>query len=221
MEEPAEPAEPDVGVADDDGAAIAAFEEGPGVSTALPVLVRLVRHPVRAPSSIPASDSWIPSGALAVLIGWVLWSEELRGIQSTLSRLEQNPQIREALVRMGLQSSTTAEYWGPIWILGLGLVPVGLVFGAALTHLCLVAVRAGGGGSRATFRVLAYSSSGTLLSLVPILGGLLSLLWVSLQVVHGLVAVHDTTMNRVALALSLPMLLVLAAACGWMMHALQ
>ena len=72
----------------------------------------------------------------------------------------------------------------PIWL------PVALFLGALLQHLFLMMVGAGKRGFVGTFRVICYAQSASLFGLIPLIGGLLSLLWHLVLQVIGLSAVH-------------------------------
>jgi len=62
-------------------------------------------------------------------------------------------------------------------------------------------------GIAATFRVLCYSQSPVLFSVVPILGGLVSLIWHYIALVIGIREVHETSTEKSLMALLVPLLL--------------
>jgi hypothetical protein len=96
-------------------------------------------------------------------------------------------------------------------ILGPVVVVIVLFVGAGLIHLMLLLV----GGARhpfeTTFRVMGYLHATTILNLIPIVGGVIGILyWVVLAVI-GLSAAHGTPEGKAALALFLQ--IVLACCC--------
>ncbi|MBU2548774.1 MAG: zinc-ribbon domain-containing protein, partial [Proteobacteria bacterium] len=93
-----------------------------------------------------------------------------------------------------------AIYMAVILVLSPILMAVALFVWAGFQHLFLIIVRGAGGGFEATFRVLAYASSGGVFSIVPLLGGLIGTIWVMVMAVIGLSKVHNTSTFRVVLA---------------------
>lgn len=89
------------------------------------------------------------------------------------------------------------------------MVAVGTLFYSLTLHLLLRCVGAGGQGFEATFRVVCYSQSAQLWSLVPLVGGLIGTLWQVVIQVIGLKAIHETGLLRVVLAFLLPLVLLL------------
>ncbi len=87
-------------------------------------------------------------------------------------------------------------------------VALGLFVGAGITHLCLMLV---GGAKRSfetTFRVLCFSLGSTYVFLmVPLCGGLISLVWLLVVECIGLARAHQTTTGRAALAVFLPIII--------------
>ncbi len=86
---------------------------------------------------------------------------------------------------------------------------------AGILHLCLMAVSALGetkANFEGTFRVVAYSYIGALPSIVPFIGGLVSLVWTLYLLVVGVTTVHRTTQSKAIIAILIP--LALCCVCG-------
>ena len=84
-------------------------------------------------------------------------------------------------------------------------IAIGLFVFAAILHLCLMMF---GGASRAfetTFRVVAYSAGATyLLCLIPICGGLATLIYLIVVCTIGLARAHQTTTGKALMAVLTP-----------------
>ncbi len=84
-------------------------------------------------------------------------------------------------------------------------VVVGLFISSGICHLCLMVVGGANKSFETTFRVFAYASgSVALIQLVPICGGLIAGIWVSICEIIGLREAHETTTGRAILAMLLP-----------------
>lgn len=87
-----------------------------------------------------------------------------------------------------------------------------VLFVLALTslvlHACLFLVGGARNGFEATFRVIAYSQATQILSLVPLLGGVASFIWLLAVQVIGLREIHETSYARVLVACLIPFLLL-------------
>jgi hypothetical protein len=104
-----------------------------------------------------------------------------------------------------------AQSGGPVQAaIGLGMVLVAPFALAGLYHLMLAVVGAGRNGFRATFRVVAYQGGSTaLFAWVPIIGGLLALVWGTYITVVGLAQTHETSVGRAVLAVALTVLFII------------
>jgi hypothetical protein len=97
-----------------------------------------------------------------------------------------------------------------IWAVGYVLlipviVIVGMFIGSGILHLCLMIV----GGARkpfeTTFRVVCFSSGSTyLLSMIPVCGGLITLVWNIVLECIGLARAHEIETGKAVLAVLLP-----------------
>lgn len=94
-------------------------------------------------------------------------------------------------------------------ILGPILMPVALFIGAGISHLfVMLFVRPRNSGFWATFRVVSYVSVTSLVSWVPIIGGLVALVWGVVLSILGIREVHGTTTGRAALVVLVPVAIV-------------
>ena len=84
---------------------------------------------------------------------------------------------------------------------------------SAILHVFLSLVRGGKSGFEATFRVVSFSQSAQLWGLIPVAGSFIGALWLIVVQVIGLRQIHKTSYLRVAMALVIPVavLLVLLA----------
>lgn len=94
-------------------------------------------------------------------------------------------------------------------ILGPILMPVALFIGAGISHLfVMLFVRPRNAGFWATFRVVSYVSVTSLVSWVPIIGGLVALVWGVVLSIFGIREVHGTTTGRAVLVVLVPVAIV-------------
>lgn len=126
-----------------------------------------------------------------------LWSMATTGLMGNLAGLEGMEGFE------GLGAMATSGVIGfvlvPVWV----VVFVFLVSG--LVHLTLMIAGGANAGFEATFRVVAFAQGSTApMYLVPVIGGLIGLVW---QVVVGIIALkemHETTTGRAAAAALIP-----------------
>ncbi|MBF0530155.1 MAG: zinc-ribbon domain-containing protein [Deltaproteobacteria bacterium] len=91
------------------------------------------------------------------------------------------------------------------------LILLTLYLMAAFQHLMLMIVGGADGGFEATLRVLAYGSAANIWNIVPILGGLMSGVWLLVLMIIGLPIVHQTSAGRVVVAvLVIPFIFIIA-----------
>lgn len=199
--------------------AIRAFEETPSPMTAFSAIVEAVTHPQRTFEELPLKGPLGPAVVLALLLGMLVWADQVSSLSSSVDWLLSMPQFREVAqmpaVRGYIESFHSQGTWFAIWLGGLPNVPAEL-FGLFLTvHVPLMMVSAAGGGWRQSARVVCYTSTGAALTIVPVIGSLLALILVSIQIVAGLKHVHQTTTTRVVIGLSLPLVFVLLLVIGF------
>ena len=197
---------------------IPAFEENPSVSTAWAMTRDCIRHPQLSFLGLPLRGPWIPGLVFAVVVGSIVWTQEVVELGNSIAGLGEVPQFREAFSSFsmpgplkGLGAAGGAGSWIFLWITGIPFVLMGLASSILSLHLCLRVCSAGNGGLIGTSRVLSYTGTGALLAIVPYVGGLLSMIIASIQIVVGLTRVHETSTGRVLFAMSLPLILAAVA----------
>lgn len=93
-------------------------------------------------------------------------------------------------------------------VFGIFVVPVAVVFGiflgAGIVHLCLMLVGGATNGFVTTLRVVCYASTGQLAQVVPIIGGLVAMVFVVILEVRGLATAHRTTVGKAIAAVLIP-----------------
>lgn len=89
---------------------------------------------------------------------------------------------------------------------------IGLSFTSALYHVCLKMFGGANHGYEATFRVINYAASAQVLSILPIVGGIVAGVWTLVLDIIGLKHVHQTTYSRAIIAVIMPVLIC----CGFM-----
>jgi hypothetical protein len=93
---------------------------------------------------------------------------------------------------------------GMIILLPLFIV-IGLFIGSGLVHLCLMIVGGANQPFETTFRVVAFTQGSTgPLQIIPICGGIISLVWTLVCLCIGLSRAHETDTGRAVLAVFLP-----------------
>jgi hypothetical protein len=141
-------------------------------------------------------------GFVGVLIGKV-W-EIIFGM-SVLSAFP--PELRDQLpflVGGSTLSLVLTVILAPIYIL------VALFIWSALLHLCLVLVgglKQSTAGFEGTFRVVSYATVAQLGSLVPVFGGLITLVWSIVLGVIGITSLHKSSQGQAVAALLIPLAL--------------
>jgi len=144
----------------------------------------------------------------AIVVGWIgiiisqIW-ETLMGA-SILSMMPPEMRSYVPFVPGSAAGFLVSVIFGPVYII------IGLFIGSAIMHLCMIIV--GGlekspAGFEGTFRVVSYSMVAQLANLIPILGGLLSVVWSLVLVIIGLQKLHDTSTGKAVAAVLIPAVL--------------
>jgi len=89
------------------------------------------------------------------------------------------------------------------------LLTILLFIAAGINHLCLLLVKDGTRGFKGTFKVLCYSSAPMIMSVFPILGPIIGIIWSSICNFLGYKFVHKTSGIKVAIAMLIPVLIIL------------
>jgi len=149
----------------------------------------------------------------AVLMGWLgavisqVWSFLFKGSMLGMFPADLQDQVAPYLAGSGC-GMVAMLVVAPIFVL------IGLFIWSAILHLALLVV--GGlndsrSGFEGTFRVASYSTVSQLGNLVPIIGGLIALVWSVVLGVIGITRLHHTSQGKAVAAILLP--LVLCCVC--------
>jgi hypothetical protein len=87
---------------------------------------------------------------------------------------------------------------------------IGLFIGAAILHLCLMLVQGlaeSRAGFEGTVRVISYAYIANLANIVPVVGGLIALVWSLILLVIGFSTMHRTTQGKAIAAVLVPVIL--------------
>jgi len=127
------------------------------------------------------------------------------------------PQMRDQMAfrgfGRGVGSTLVALILAPLFVI------IGLFIWAAVLHLCFMIVGAlstSTAGFEGTFRVIGYSSVSQLAQVVPVVGGLVALVWNLILVVMGAQRIHRTTQGKAIVGLLIPIVLC----CGCVLLAI-
>jgi hypothetical protein len=96
-------------------------------------------------------------------------------------------------------------------LVGPFALAAGLFVTAGLNHLALMLLGGASRGFEATFRVGAFSKAASVISLVPMCGPFVAIVWSAVATIIGLQVVHGTTLAKAAGAVVLPV--VFACCC--------
>ncbi len=97
---------------------------------------------------------------------------------------------------------------GLIILFGMIVIPffvvIGLFISSSVWHLLLLIVRGANNGFEATFKVVAYSQSTQIFSIVPFAGSLIGSIWRIIIQIIGLREIHKTSYLKVIVAFLIP-----------------
>ncbi|MBW1996748.1 MAG: YIP1 family protein [Deltaproteobacteria bacterium] len=89
------------------------------------------------------------------------------------------------------------------------LIAIGLFVASGILHVSLMLVGGSKRGFEATFRVLAYTNSTQVFSILPLLGGFIAGIYNIVLWIIGFRESHRTTTGRAALAVFLPLIVII------------
>lgn len=99
-----------------------------------------------------------------------------------------------------------------IFLVSIIFIPIAMVVGmfisSGIWHLFLLLLKGADHGFEGTFRVVSYSQSAQIVSLIPVLGGWVSGIWQLVIQIIGLKELHETTYLKVILAFLIPVSVV-------------
>lgn len=117
------------------------------------------------------------------------------------------PGLDEELAGAAIGAGFVIAIGAGVFLLMPFLVAVGLAVQSCILHLMLLIVGEGKRGFDTTVRAICYSHTADLANVIPLCGGLVSLVWfVALQII-GLARAHQCSYGKAALAVFLPILL--------------
>jgi hypothetical protein len=172
-----------------------------------------VTSPTEAYARAKERGDYLSPLLFAVIIGWVmgiigqLWNLLFQG--AWLSMIPAD--FRDQMGAMGMGASSAAGF-----VLGLILTPVIIVvvvfIWSGIVHLFLMMLgghKQSASGFEGTFRAIAYAQTASLAQIIPIpvIGGLIALVWSIVLYVIGLVRMHRTSTGKAAGAVLLPIVL--------------
>ena len=133
--------------------------------------------------------------------------EAIVGAQSP--ELDLGPELERAMAMLQGGPGLLAQV-----LIGPLAIAIGLLVASALNHATLLLLGGARAGFEATFRVSAYSKATSLVSLVPMCGPLLAVVWGAVVAIIGLQEAHQTTLGKAIAAVLLPILLVCCCCLG-------
>jgi hypothetical protein len=122
------------------------------------------------------------------------------------------PELREELGLAAAEASIILVIGGAIFVLMPVLLAIGLAIHSCILHLMLLILGEGRGGFETTVRLLCYSHTADLGNIIPLCGGLISLVWFVVLQVIGVAQGHRCSYGKAALAVLLPILICCACA---------
>lgn len=131
-------------------------------------------------------------------------------VQSILFRLVAVPMLPPFLER---RFGTIGALSGGMLIVKLIVFPfviaIGLFIGAAILHLCCMIVGAlqnSQSGFEGSLRAVCYSEVSSLASIIPVVGGLIAVVWWVVLAIQGVERLHKTTSGKAAAAVLVPVI---------------
>lgn len=166
----------------------------------------LVTSPTEGYARARETGDYLSPILYAVLIGWVMAI-----VNQTWSLLFQSTWIGMMPPEFRDQIGPMMATGGASFLITLILAPVfiliGLFLWSGILHLFVVMLGAhkqSTSGFEGTFRAVAYGYTSSLAQVIPLVGGLIALVWMIILEVIGLVRMHRTTQGKAAAAVLLP-----------------
>jgi hypothetical protein len=120
------------------------------------------------------------------------------------------PELRREFAGAAIGSGMMVLIAVAVFIMLPVLVAIGLFIHTCILHLMLLILGEGRGGFETTFRVLCYSHTADVANVIPLCGGLISLIWFVILQTLGVAEGHRCSQGKAALAVLLPLLLCCA-----------
>jgi len=102
-------------------------------------------------------------------------------------------------------------------------VTITMFITSVITHGCLLIVRGGKNGFEGTFRVVAFSQTAQIMGLIPLVGGIIGLIWHIIILIIGIKEIHEVSYLKVFIAILILVvlfLLLVAAAFNFIFGAI-
>ena len=109
--------------------------------------------------------------------------------------------------RFGMMSGHTGVGLIVRLIVGPFIIAIVLFIGAAVLHLCCMLVGAlhtSQSGFEGSLRAVCYSEVSSLASIIPLVGGLIAIVWWIVLAIQGVERLHRTTSGKAAAAVLIP-----------------
>jgi hypothetical protein len=117
------------------------------------------------------------------------------------------PQLRREFAEAAVGAGMLTMIAVAVFIMMPVLVAIALFVHTCILHLMLLILGEGRGGFETTFRVLSYSHTADIANIIPLCGGLISLVWFVVLQIVGVAEAHRCSRGKAALAVLLPLLL--------------
>jgi hypothetical protein len=165
-----------------------------------------VTSPAEAFAQTKRSGDYASPLIFAVLVGWIgMAIGQLWGMLFNASMFSMFP--GEMGDQMGAMAATSIGAFIGTLILAPIFVAIGLFIWSGLLHLCVMLVGGLGestSGFEGTFRVVSYVTVAQFANIIPVVGGLIALVWSIILGVIGLTDLHRTTQGKATAAILIP-----------------
>jgi|GEM_PF-623845 len=192
----------------------------------VPALIENVKlfalNPSEAWARTRRTGDYVGPVIFGVLIGWVgyilswFWSLLLGNALNTWMMSMMPPEAREQM-GMSMMMSGGASFLWVIFYPILGLIGIGI--GSLILHGCAMLVGAtaeSDAGLEGTVRVVCFAAVANLASIVPLVGGLIGLVWIIFLLTLGVSTLHRTSQGKALLAVLLPLIVCCVCCAAFM-----
>ena len=157
--------------------------------------------------SMPRTGGLAQPILYAVLVGWIgiaiglFWSVLMQGMWMPFMDLGDEMGFA---MGMSVVSTIGMAVIAPLFVI------IGIFIGAAILHLMLLIVGGANHGFETTVRVVCYAQTAQLANIIPMCGGLISVVWALVLYIVGIAEGQQTGHGKAALAVLLPGILCCA-----------
>ena len=178
-----------------------------------------VTSPAEAFAQTKRSGDYVSPLIFAVLVGWIgVAISQIWGMLFKASMFSMFP--GDMGEQMGAMAATSIGAFIGTVIFAPVFVAIGLFIWGGLLHLCLMLVGGLGesnSGFEGTFRVVSYATVAQFANVIPIVGGLIAVVWSIILGVIGLTDLHRTTQGKATAAILIP--IALCCVCAMLLGA--